>query len=48
MTNDLGPKDTFLSFSKENGIFRIQSAFEIMGLNEHTNFSGFTKNQYSR
>ena len=32
----------------ENGIYRIQSAFEIMGLNEHTKFCGFTKNRYSR
>ena len=37
-----------LSFSKENGIYRIQSAFEIMGLNEHTKFCGLTKNRYSR
>ena len=37
-----------LSFSKENGIYRIQSAFEIMGLNEHTKFCGFTKNLNSR
>ena len=29
--------------------YRIQSAFEIMGLNEHINFfCGFTKNRYSR
>ena len=33
----------FLSFSKENGIYRIQSAFEIMWLNEHTKFVNLPK-----